>query len=600
MPLTQIPSSLLNIWRTRCANGPYKNTGDAFTFSADEYQRSWTRAQAFIKSPIVWGNDNNVNQTLWLGYSGTVVDPNNTTAQYPLRPFISALDTATHYAINPVSNASFALAVKQALLAQVRYQGQAGYVGARVGDWAPVLTGNANVRPYAESGTIESAWIERMAMCYMYTRPVYTASERVEIETYLKGWASYFMAQLDRQLATYTPNRLATTGDPYAGRKSYMSDTGELYLVSQGRDPIYPAPQYDRHTMFYPGETRIPLWLEPDGSVGAYQPYSATFYSNRAATKVGMALCVSAVTDDATIKRSAIAWVRDWLAYAVFPNGMMGENERNGDYANYTNGVRNAGCLGFENRGASHYSADILEPLMRGAFYLACAGDYSLRDLTVTFGVHGTQCTGDDAPKSLWSVATMYGKLATNQIDKYYAYVSPATRLSLVTKSTCTRFSDKYQTYYASICGIASLLYDDAWLASVANKTAPGMDPYPSGGYTTVGSISMFRNGNNACLSMMSLQYAGITGLNLFSQLGTTVTGEGVTLTTAKSHVLVANTTEPCFWTQTDGPKVYTSSPNKNSLVINPLNFFANLDPGAYKFSLKIGNQAKVVTFTVA
>jgi hypothetical protein len=304
----------------------------------------------------------------------------------------------------------------------------------------------------------------RLFVAFDYCYDLFTAQEISDYETWMDRAIALYVANRDQYPTLNFPNRLS---DDYS-TVSWWALTGEEYT-----DPYYDDKTY---TYTDSGGTRHNLIRKAHGwgNGGSLLNASIFLYSLYKNDTTNINLC----------KR----WVKEWLMFAVWPDGTTSEGLRNGDYSRPPTGVM-------------WYGAIVLECVLIIAEHLRRKGDTELYDFTTSDGIWGN----DGGSKNIRLVVNTLVEGLRSTVDRYWWTVSEANRLDSL---------DGTYRYRAEMAlAIANLNFKDATIAATYKNEASGCNQYD----VAYGGPSYASNSNwvgNAPLwAALPLQIYGIEGV---------------------------------------------------------------------------------------
>ena len=454
-------------WRQRSSTGPYKTAGDAGSNTPEDWTRIQRFADQFVASPMDTGNTSNENLDIWTGYRYQI----DSLDQYPIWQGVKMEAAAFKYLLS--NDATYGNAVRTTLLAQVRFTHPI-HIGYNVASW-PVPT-STRIKPTYESGAKEALWLCRLMFAYDYTKDLYNASERAEIETFLRGSAAYFAGRINTELTRHFPNRL---------RNDYRTKTyaAAPQGVPQWTPPIYAPVEYSRHQVW--GDGYVYTHRNADGSLGNRIPRIAYWYNNRVFEKMHFVGLCGVLTGDTMLTWHAKQTTKEFISYSVFADGTYGEYERNGDYGN-------------PNQGSHLYGSINLQSIVMLADALARKGDKSLYRFSTREGVHGTQVASNAKPKSLYTVLEKYAQTAVGLPAIYWGNVAAINRIDINNENFTSTYTINHVTW-DYLLAVANKYYRSDYLKDVYTRRATvGAVPYPTTRLTSAGKIWVPWSGTGA------------------------------------------------------------------------------------------------------
>ncbi|MEM1136849.1 MAG: hypothetical protein AAGI07_13510, partial [Bacteroidota bacterium] len=158
-------------------------------------------------------------------------------------------------------------------------------------------------------GFHEGDWISRLFYGYMYVREGLDANSKKVLDGWFKAAATFYANNIHNDIKNLFPNRLS--GDYQ--RKSNVAANGAMQ---------------DRYA-----------YLDASGKWKNRLSWVSAWYNNRRFSQLRIVGLVGAFLNDANLINNAKIFVEEWLKYSVYPDGTMGEYQRNGSYGNPQNGM---------------------------------------------------------------------------------------------------------------------------------------------------------------------------------------------------------------------------------------------------------------------
>ena len=399
----------LLVWRDRSVHGPYKSAGDAFDpLIPGEWDRIVRNKGTFEANPAA----DRMNTYDIVQYSDTYTDGGAYMGNH-----IKMLDAAFYSLVK--GDASLAVKVKDEIMWHVN---RAGFenVGWQISPTA--------FQPTDKGSWPRAMWLVRMLMCADFIKDHFSAAERNTFDAWISDWAYSYEGSVHAELSTnaflnrydrdYSTGLVvaASTAGPYAGY-AYMDASGVNHWQI----------------------ARI-----------------AKFYNNRRASVIQSVGLVGVWLNDETLKDRSKLFFEEWIRCSVYPDGAIGEFERN-----YSSGP-NQGLL---------YMGSLLDSAVSVADALARTGDTSLFEYSTSAGIWGSECT-IEPPKTLKLVVDTYMKL----ISKELAWYLDQSSVSEIFRIDSTRSGIQW--------------VQEIWFAPMGNRY--WKDPYIKQGYmrSRPGSIS--------------------------------------------------------------------------------------------------------------
>ena len=374
----------VDIWRSRIKNGPYKSRGDAgMNKTPGDYSRILENAKKFLKDP---------KSERWKGPEG-----NNCVKKgakpVPYKQGVRLRDAAFVYLLT--GDNRYSELVKRELLAQA---GQKSTDFSNRFRWC-----NHKLRDLSPSFYI-CEWLSRLILAYDYTKDTFKSTERKKMENWFLNAALFFQKNIDsdmnrlfvdRQNGDYTPSSLAKKGGP-------GSDAGITH--------------YQGHRVYSTNR----------------------WYNNRRSSQVRFYGLAGVLLDNRPLIKSAKNFVKEWITFAVFSDGLTGEFNRG------TPSRPEAGWF---------YSMYTLTHCLTIADALARTGDTDLYEFKTSEGMWGTE----GGNKSLLKVMTTMCNLLD---DTFYDSKNKRQGIYVAKKG------NKFDEYHKINGRTGNLIWTfDSWLA---------------------------------------------------------------------------------------------------------------------------------------
>lgn len=410
----------LQVWQSRAASGPYKNTGDVSQNSPGDWTRILSRASQF-----------NVDPTL-----GRAIGP-----------------YASGYTSNPLSytGGSAGIIGKGIYLTNAAFAHLVGNdpsLGEKV---KSELLWHFQTGPFRQGGNDDFAdrsrwpydaygdggpahdvadWMCKMALSYGYMLAAeaeygsvtFTTSEKSAIEYSIRACAEYWTEYNDRYL------------EDIWGQTRYDGTYVNQLSQTFGGRPYY----------------------------GSTQQFSTHHlrYNNRKMVNYTLAAIAGVLLDDAHMKDRAKLYVKEWLAYSVFEDGFFGEFDR------WASTLPDLGW---------GYSGILLSTIAGVVQPLALHGDTELLTYSTTDGIFGSEST---TPKTLKFAVDEFLKYPSDQYTRYgtssSANLNNAYRIDGRNPRDGSDWATEADTWVAPI----SMLLNDADQRDIYTRQHPGTVDY--------------------------------------------------------------------------------------------------------------------------
>jgi predicted phage tail protein len=338
----------VQIWRQRAISGPYKSAGDASTGSPGDWTRILNQANAFLADP---------SKERFLGGDGNYHNE-------PHKNHVNMKDAAFVYLIT--RDKKYFDAVRKELLAQIQIPGTDPSKWAYIGDMGR---------------WVSAEWISRLLFSYDYIKDDLTSAERTQLDQWFDKAGKYFTTNIHQNLVLLFPNRLK-----------------EDYSV-RGRDALSGSMR-DKYTH-----------VNKDGSKGNLMSYLSSWYNNRRSVQMRTVGLIGAFLNDMNMQFHAKLYVKELLMFSTYPDGTMGEYERNGNYGNPQAGMT--------------YSAFNIQSATDIADVLARKGDFELYNYSTSQGLHGTQ----GGNKNIKLLVENYYRQTDLSVERFYQIVDIKNRI---------------------------------------------------------------------------------------------------------------------------------------------------------------------------
>lgn len=310
----------LAIWRERAKKGPYKTKGDVSENSPGDWDRIIRNANKFLLDPY---------KEIWKG------DPSKGCVQkysaHPSTEGVKLRDAAFVYLIKKEN--IYLNAVKKNLLAQANEP----------------LTDFSNHNRWCEDVLYDvnpafsiAEWLTRLLLAYDYTKDGFDNEEKVVIERWFKDAAYFF----------------------------YRNTNPGLNKLFVDRE------KNDHRLSSYAMAVKVNKLTAVSSEDGWQIPSLAKSYNNRRAVMMRFVAFTGILINDDKLKNSAKVFVKEWLKFSVFPDGVVGEFER---------WKENFPDLGWA------YASSVISANLDIADALARDGDFELYNFSTSEGYFGTE-----------------------------------------------------------------------------------------------------------------------------------------------------------------------------------------------------------------
>lgn len=419
----------LTIWRQRAQSGPYKTMGDVSTNSPGDWTRIQKNADVFMLNPNVELTN---AATFKLGYE---TEPN---WGHNLRDaaFVSLILRNS----NPAKSDQYAKTVKNMMMIQSRKKETDFTKYAYFGDMA---------------GWVLAGFMTDYLFAYDYIKDagVLTNAEKDELNRWFYNSANFFSRNLHVELGGMFKYRLKGDYSDING----PAETGEaanLEYTHVNADGTKVNKIYRLHKWY---NNRRAAHVMVIGLVDVFLKNVGYVAPLVRATGNGY-------TSDATLEAHAKAYIKEWIKYSVFPDGMQGEFERS-YAANPFKGFNYSTC----NLFAACIVADAY----------ARRGDFDLYSYTTSEGLWGTQ----GGNKSIRLAVESHMNMVDGTKKRYFNVVTENNRYQNV------QALNHNQHYVSDVWYTMSNVYwKSGYQKGVYTRKGPGTLPYPIP--TKTGSIA--------------------------------------------------------------------------------------------------------------
>jgi hypothetical protein len=411
----------LSIWRQRSISGPYK----------DDWQRILPRAQAFRSTP---GSDlwpGNQESETWDAQA--VIKRQQGANFHPGRRRGDGLRDAG-FAYLVTNDTSYRDAVLGALLKQAK---EPGTDFANASKWSPTTT-------VLHNDNFEIAnWLRKLAYGYSYIRSGLSGADRNLIDQWFLNAATYWNQIVHNRAKSRFPNRLT---DDYKT------------IGVQWPDSIEGKTHWGGHTVY-----------------SFHDPWK-----NIAATHNAMVAVVGVLLNNQTLKNHAKRFVKEWLMFAVAPDGTVVDQFR------WNTTDKTPPQIGY------NYSGTVIGSIVVAADHLARAGDAELYNYKTSSGYFGWE----GGPKSLLLALQRFAKLTIGERKLGGGVVVYASKDSALSPEKIIGPGDTYATDIGLIP--ANVYYKDTIVKTSYTRPLPtkpaggGYDPWGGDWGTYPGIRFMF------------------------------------------------------------------------------------------------------------
>jgi hypothetical protein len=406
----------LNIWKQRAQSGPYKSTGDVRTNSPGDWDRIVSKKNTF--------NGNPTGQR-WAGQT-----VNSCATGYNPEPGQGQGDlivAASFYSL-VANDATTRANVRAELLAQAATAGTDFSNRTR---WCI----NLPYGPMTDDAPTIGNWLTRLLFAYDYIRPTLSTSDRITLDTWFYN-AGYYLAKI---LDSY----MVAAKFPGRDTNNYSNPTN---------NGVKGADYFKTHDGGYQSDG----WTES--------------WNNRAAAQIRASGLIGVMLNDAYLKDQGKRYCEEWIKYAVFADGTIGEMYRSA--SDIVNGQP------FPSHGFS-YAMLTLAPCLSIADAFARTGDFELYTYSTSAGYNGTA----GGPKSLSQIINLVMRYVNHDVTRYVDGHSGVANYVIDVNDELQGENIVDDTYIAQ----ANIYYRSNYVKSIYMRTAANAPAYPAGGGATGG-----------------------------------------------------------------------------------------------------------------
>lgn len=428
----------LSVWKQRALNGPYKTRSDVSANSPDDWTRIVNNTNAFKANPAAYR---------WQGptlfetsgtFTGAVKkgtgedvrlsnEPNGNTLGYHIRDaaFVCIVDE------NRADRAILKATVKAELLHATTI---------------PTLDlKNTTLWPATYFRDINPLfqivnWFNNYLHAYDYIEIsdkltgeiTFTSDEKNRIHTWLLAAAEFAQKEQDWDVNRNFTNRSSSSPDAAytVAAIQYPVQRNGLNLTTH-------------YTTTGPGHTVYGLMQT---------------FNNRRMACYRFAALVGIKVGNTQLIDAAKRYVKDWIKYSVFTDGVVGEMER------WSNTIPDLGW---------GYATSVAAPALSIADALARTGDLSLYEYSTSIGLYGTEGSNGET-KNLYKVMKMMYAIAAKQVLWYGTNMAEnASAAYLIDGQT-----DTWKALHDVWLAMGNLRYKDNNIKAMYMRQGPGITPY--------------------------------------------------------------------------------------------------------------------------
>ena len=420
----------LAIWRQRMAGATDVNYS---VDGADGTPGDWGRIKQYADDYLA-----NPTANLWQGSA-------TQGANYPTYEGVKLQQAAFCYLLfknsNPTLANQYAAAVRTGLLQQITI------TAANISLW--------NMANTNENGVNESRWITRLVVATDYMKDYLSVADKTLLNTWFTAQATFMAAQVHGNGPSQCfPQRLNNNYTVVSLDAKPAGETYGKYLSGE-----YPDGYLYTHR-------------NADGTLGNRISHLATHWNNRNADKMNMVGMVGYLTSNANLIFQAKLYAKEFIKYSVYPDGTMGEYERNNDYS-------------IPQQGMAYGAVNMWQVIML-ADAGARKGDMEMYNYSTTAGLHGTEVPTGGTAKSLRTTVDKYCHNIQANPAIYYLSVTPNNRLDSYGEVA------NIELMWDALFSIPNKYWQSNYITSIYTRSAPNMRPYPISGTNVSSAASVW------------------------------------------------------------------------------------------------------------
>ncbi len=431
----------LQVWRDRSVNGPYKSAGDAFDpLIPGEWSRIVANKNTFASNPQA-----DRRQT-WVD-----IQDNG----FAITEHIKMLDAAFYALVK--EDAALATVIKDELMWHATRAGEDG-VGMQISPTRYLKTDSGN--------WWNPGWMTRMLITADFVKDSFSAGERTTFNAWISDWAYAIEHSINTEVGFNFNNRYD---------RDYTTGLG--YKALPGGE----------------GFTSGYAYKDASGVLHNQIAGVARYYNNRKAIGVQFFGLAGVFLNDPVLKDRGKLYVEEWIRFSVYPDGSVGEFERN-DSTRQMRGLT--------------YNGSNLETATWIAEALRLDGDPSLYNYSTTDGIWGTECTTEPA-KTLKLAVDTHLDLIEN-IKLWYLDSGSITTANRIDNT------DEESNYYwvvdINFAPIANRYWDDERIRKAYRRENPTSVAY-STSIAGAGSYGPPWGGTSASVPSLLFMFADMEGV---------------------------------------------------------------------------------------
>lgn len=281
-------------------------------------------------------------------------------------------------------------------------------------------------------------WFVRLLFAYDYIKDGLNGSEKQKLNQYFRNVGKFYANNINHYHEMLFPNRLK---EDYSKR---------------GRDAATGA-MSNQYTH-----------INKDGSKGNRLSILSAWYNNRKASMMRAVGLIGVFLDDPDLIKHAKLFIKEMIMFSVYPDGTMGEYNRNGNYGN-----PQAGMI---------YSGINIQMSVEVADVLARKGDFELYEYETSEGLWGTE----GGKKSIRLMVRNFYDQVSYKVERYHGSVDIRNRIDIENEFGGNYGIEKWahDVWYA----MGNIYWKDDYFKSVyTRKVGP---PYADKNLAGCGSVS--------------------------------------------------------------------------------------------------------------
>ena len=400
-------------WQERAEKGPYKVGGDAQPNSPGDWTRITANAKTFLANPT----PDKYSQNVWKS-SGCVPDLNDSgysSSQDPVTQGDHCRDAAFYYLVK--GDLTYATAVRTYLLSEAS---NPLLDFTNKNRWCPGGLNDLN------PGFMIAEWETRLLFAYDYIKAILTSADKIKLNAWFLGLATYLKSNLDPYIDKLFVNRAA-------GNYTLSSATLSLEKGSGS-------------TMYYGG---------PDAR------YTSRQYNNRRVALAGGMGMAGLMLGNAPLVASAKRFFKEVMMFGIYPTGY---------YVDFTRGSTSSPEKG--------YAYATLHEMYPFADSLARAGDTELLDLLTKEGTTAATSGKDASTDGTTLKGFKMHIKAMLDLRNHVKSIYPSSSKEEKYRIDGVTPGGPYSVWDIMYC-VPNLYYKDAYIKASYLRKTPGAMAYP-------------------------------------------------------------------------------------------------------------------------